>query len=88
MKIHRRNTYQSGADRMLFDHCWHSSTPLDKIQVGDIFRVKNKEILEVVDWKVTEPPIQLTPDEAKAEWLKYPSGNPRPYISYNLPPRL
>ncbi|RLG25894.1 hypothetical protein DRN85_04550 [Methanosarcinales archaeon] len=75
MKIHSRNTYQSGADRMFFDNCWHSSKPLDKIQIGDILKIKNKETFEVVDWKVTELPIQLAPDEAKVEWLKYPFGN-------------
>ncbi|KPK99663.1 MAG: hypothetical protein AMJ91_06845 [candidate division Zixibacteria bacterium SM23_73_3] len=43
MDIYRRNTYQSGADRMLFDHCWQNCIQLDKIQVGDIIRVKAEE---------------------------------------------
>lgn len=71
---------------MLFDHCWHSSTPLDKVQVGDILRVKNKDTLEVVDWKITEPPFELTPDEAKAEWLKYPFGSPKHAEKYGFFP--
>ena len=86
MKIHRRYTYQSGADRMFLDSCWHSSTPLDKIQVGDIIRVKNKETLEVVDWKARESSIQLTSDEAKAEWLKYPFGNSKSAEKYGYFP--
>jgi hypothetical protein len=86
MEIHRRNTYQSGADRMLVDNCWHSSTQLDKVQVGDILRVKNKETLEVVDWEVTELPTQFNPDEAKAEWLKYPFGNTKSAERYDYFP--
>ncbi len=86
MKIHRRNTSQNGADRMLIDFAWHSSRPLDKINVGDILRVKNRDTLEVVDWRVTEPPIELTPDEAKAEWLKYPFGGPKNAKSYGYFP--
>lgn len=72
MKIHLRNTYQSRIDRMLFDHCWHSATSLDNVQVGDILRVKSKETLEIIEWEVTELPIQISLEEAKAEWLKYP----------------
>jgi len=71
---------------MLLDKCWHSSKPLDKIQVGDILRIKNKDTLEIVDWKVTEPSIQLTPDEAKTEWLKYPFGNPKTAEKYGYYP--
>ena len=72
MKIHLRNTYQSRIDRMFFDYCWHSATSLDNVQVGDILRVKSKETLEVIEWEVTELPIQITLEEAEAEWLKYP----------------
>ncbi len=49
MKIHKRNTYQSGADRMLLDNCWHNSTPLDGVRAGDTLRVINKDALGVVD---------------------------------------
>lgn len=93
MRIHRRNTYQSGADAMLVSHSWHSSIPLDEVAVGDIIRVKNRETLEAIDWKVTEPPVRLSPDEAKAEWenLKF-FGTPKaaarhgyfPFILKNL----
>lgn len=71
MRIHRRNTYQPGANAMLVSHSWHSSTPLNDIQVGDILRVKNKDTLEVVDWRATEPAMKLNPEEAKTEWLRY-----------------
>ncbi len=92
VKIHRRNTYQSGADRMLIDNCWHSSTPLDEIQTGDILRVNNKDTFEIVDWKVLETYIHLSPEEAKLEWEKYPFGDTRrakkygyyPYVLKNL----
>ncbi len=70
MKVHRRSTYQSGADAMLVSQSWHSSAPLDKVQVGDILRVKNKDTLEVVDWKVTQPPARLSEAEAREEWVK------------------
>jgi hypothetical protein len=70
MKVHRRSTYQSGADAMLVSRSWHSSVPLDKVQIGDILRVKNKDTLEAVDWKVTESPVALSDPEAREEWLK------------------
>lgn len=88
MKIHSRNTYQSGANRMILYHRWHSSVPLDKLEVGDILRVKNKETLEITDWRVTELPIKLTYEEAKAEWLKYPFGNPKSAEKYGYFPYL
>jgi len=92
MTVHQRKTHQSGADRMLFDNCWYSSRPLNKIKVGDILRVKNVDTLDVVDWEVTELPLKLTPDEAKAEWFKYPFGSEQhakkcgyfPYVVKNL----
>jgi hypothetical protein len=92
MKIHYRNTYKSGADRMLIDNCWHSSKPLDKIKTGDILRVRNKDTLEVIEWVVTEPPIKLSPNEAEIEWRKLPFGSEEfakkydyfPYILRNL----
>jgi len=74
MKLHKRNTYQSGADRMVRDHCWHSSASLDDVHVGDTLRVTNKDTLEVVDWEVTAPPIKLSPKEAEAEWRADPFG--------------
>jgi hypothetical protein len=74
MKVHRRKTYQSGADRMLLDQAWHSSTPLSRIKVGDILRVQNMDTLEAVDWMVTESAVQLSGEEARAEWSKYPFG--------------
>lgn len=86
MKIHCRNTYQSGADRMLFDKCWHSSKPLDDIKVGDILKITNNETGEVIDWRITEPPIRLTRDEAKTEWLKYPFGNSETAEKYEYYP--
>lgn len=86
MQIHPRRTSRSGADRMLVDRCWHSSTSLDKIQVGDILRVRNKETLEVIDWEVTRPPIKLSSDEAKSEWRKYPFGNRRTAEKYGYFP--
>lgn len=70
MKVHRRLTYQSGADAMLVSRSWHSSTPLDEVKVGDILRVKNKDTLEKVDWKVTEPPAKLSHAKAREEWVK------------------
>lgn len=92
MRIHPRNTYQSGADAMLDSHSWHSSKPLGRIEVGDILRVKNKDTLEKVDWKVTEPSVSLSPEEAKREWesLKfYDERDPKrygyfPYVLRNL----
>ena len=71
---------------MLVDQCWHSSTPLDGIHVGDILRVKNKDTLEVVDWKANEPATQLTPREAEAEWLRYPFGSPKSAQRYGYFP--
>src|SRR4051794_17373138 len=92
MKVHRRKTYQSGADRMLLDQAWHSSRPLSGIQVGDILRVKNMDTLEVVDWMITQQASQLGREEAKAEWFKYPFGTMRfaeqhgyfPFVLFNL----
>jgi len=75
LKIHLRITYQSRVDRMLLEQCWHSATSLDNIRIGDILRIKNKETLEIIDWKVTELPIALSLDKAKAEWFKYPFDN-------------
>ena len=75
MRIHNRFTYQDGSDRMILDYSWHSSTPLDKVIIGDILRVKNKDSFETVDWEVTEPSIALNPEEAKFEWEKFPFGN-------------
>lgn len=88
MRIHRRNTYQDGADRMLFDSCWHSSTPLDDIEVGDILKIKNKDTLEVVEWKVTKPQVKLSSEEAKQEWLKYPFGNIKKAERYGFFPYI
>lgn len=88
MKIHIRNTYQDGSDRMIFDHSWHGSAPLSKINVGDILRVKNKNSLETVDWRVTEPSIELNSDEALIEWEKYPFGNYSNAKHYNFFPYI
>lgn len=90
--IHRRNTYQSGADRMLWDKAWHSSSPLTKLNIGDVLRVKNLDTGEVVDWTVTQLPIQLNPEDAKVEWEKYPFGETKwaskykyfPYVVWDL----
>lgn len=62
---------------MLFDRCWHSSAPLDKVCVGDVLRVMNKDTGAETDWRVTEAPVTLSKDEARAEWLKYPFGGAR-----------
>lgn len=86
MKIHKRNTYQDGANRMVLDHAWHSSTPLDMVEVGDILRVKNKNTLEVVDWKVTQKQTLLSAEEAKIEWSKYPFGIEKKAASYGYFP--
>ena len=86
MKIHLRNTYQSRVDRMLFDHCWHSATSLDNIQVGDILRIKSKETLEIIDWKVIEPAIQITLEKAKDEWFNYPFDTPKKVERYGYFP--
>jgi hypothetical protein len=43
-----------------------SSTPLRRIQVGDILRIQNMDTLEAVDWMVTEPALELSHEEAKA----------------------
>lgn len=88
MATHNRNTYRSGADRMLFDNCWHSSTTLDKIEIGDVLRVKNKDALEVVEWEVTEPQIKLTSSEAKKEWQKYPFGSQKNAEKYGYFPYI
>lgn len=99
MKVHQRNTHESGADRMLIDRSWHSSRPLDKLQIGDILRVTDKDTLETTDWRVTELPVQLSEQEAKDEWAKVPFGNGEkygffPYVVRNLdlvkqyPPKL
>ena len=92
MKYRRRNTYSDGANRMLFDQSWHSSKPLEAVQPGDILRIKNKDTLECTEWKVTEPSIKLSAEEAKREWLRYPFGDLKrakqygyyPYILRNL----
>ena len=61
--------------------------------MGDILRVKNKDTLEVIDWKVNEPPAKLSEAEAREEWVKLnffrdSSGAQRfgyfPYILRNL----
>lgn len=92
MAIHSRRTYPDGADRMLFDHAWHSSTPLTKVSVGDTLRVKNIVTSEVADWEVSGPSVMLSPEEARTEWLGFPFGNHAkaerygfyPYILRNL----
>jgi hypothetical protein len=87
-----KKTHQDGADRMLVDNSWHSSIPLDNLKIDETFRVLNVDTREVIEWKVTEPSIQLSETEAKNEWLKYPFGDPKkaekfgyfPYILRNL----
>jgi len=53
---------------VLTSRSWHSSTPLDAVQVGDMLRVRNKDTLEVVDWRIAELPINVSEEEAKKEW--------------------
>ena len=80
--MHPRNTYQSGASAMLASHSWHGSRSLDKVKVGDILRVRNGDTLEVVYWRVTEPAVRLSREEARQEWESlrfYEKGDPKPY---------
>ena len=60
---------------MLLDNRWHSSSPLAGWKRGDVLRVKNRETGELVDWEVIGEPVELTSEEAKAEWEKYPFGS-------------
>lgn len=71
---------------MLFDHCWYSATSLDHIQVGDILRIKSKETLEIIDWKVTELAIQNALENAKSEWFNYPFDTPKKVERYGYFP--
>jgi hypothetical protein len=77
---------------MDFDQRWHGSRPLDYIGVGDVLRVKNVDTGEVIEWRVTEPAVTLSPEEARTEWSQFPFGSESvakrhgyfPYVLKNL----
>ena len=86
MKIHRRNTYKDGAERMLKDKSWHSSRPLDNLKPGDILSVKNKDTGENVQWRITIPGESLGRVAAEEEWRRNPFGSELDAIRYQYYP--
>src|SRR3989304_4494278 len=76
-KLRLRQTNRAGANRMLLDNKWHSSRPLEGWNPGDVLRVKSKETGEVLEWEIVSESFELAPEEAKAEWRKYPFGSLR-----------
>ena len=73
-KLRLARTSQAGANRMLLDRRWHRSVPLSGWQPGDVLRVRNRDTGEQVDWVIASEPFKLAPEEARAEWEKYPLG--------------